>query len=84
MAAARPAAVGGFVLGALALVVVAILLFGGSHLFAPRFRAVAFFHGSVAGLEIGAPVTFRGVRIGSVQQSSSISCLGPIADPGHS
>ena len=67
MAAARPAVVGGFVLGALALVVVAILLFGGSRLFAPRFRAVAFFHGSVAGLEIGAPVTFRGVRIGSVQ-----------------
>jgi paraquat-inducible protein B len=67
MAAARPAVVGGFVLGALALGVAAILFFGGSRLFAPRFRAVAFFHGSVAGLEIGAPVTFRGVRIGSVQ-----------------
>ena len=67
MAAARPAVVGGFVLGALALVVVAILLFGGSRLLRARFRAVAFFHGSVGGLIAGAPVTFRGVRIGSVQ-----------------
>jgi paraquat-inducible protein B len=51
----------------LALVVVAILLFGGSRLLRARFRAVAFFHGSVGGLIAGAPVTFRGVRIGSVQ-----------------
>lgn len=67
MADTRPAVVGAFVLGGLALVVAAILFFGGTHLFAPTARAVVFFEGSVAGLDIGAPVTFRGVRVGSVQ-----------------
>jgi paraquat-inducible protein B len=55
------------VLGALALAVAAILFFGGTRLFEHTTRAVVFFEGSVAGLEIGAPVTFRGVRVGSVQ-----------------
>ena len=67
MAAARPAVVGAFVLGGLALAVAAVLFFGGTRLFAPTTRAVVFFEGSVAGLDIGAPVTFRGVRVGSVQ-----------------
>jgi paraquat-inducible protein B len=67
MAAARPAAVGAFVLGGLALVVAGIVFFGGSRLFEHTTRAVIFFEGSIAGLDIGAPVTFRGVRVGSVQ-----------------
>ena len=62
----RSAVVGAFVLGALALGVLAIILFGGSRLFTETKRAVTFFEGSVAGLDVGAPVTFRGVRIGSV------------------
>lgn len=67
MAKSRPVLVGNFVLGALALVVAGILFFGGSRLFATSTRAVIFFEGSVAGLDIGAPVTFRGVRLGTVQ-----------------
>ena len=67
MAAAKPAAVGGFVLGGLALGVVAILLFGGMRLFSTTIRAMVVFQGSVAGLEVGAPVTFRGVKVGTVQ-----------------
>jgi paraquat-inducible protein B len=66
--AARPAAIGGFVLGGLALAVVAILSFGGARVFEAKTRAVVFFEGSVAGLDIGAPVTFRGVRVGAVQR----------------
>lgn len=54
-------------LGGLALAVAAIVFFGGNRLLAPTTRAVVFFEGSIAGLEIGAPVTFRGVRVGSVQ-----------------
>lgn len=68
MAVARPAVVGGFVLGALALTVAAVIFFGGTRLFTKTARAIAFFSGSVAGLEVGAPVTFRGVRVGSVQR----------------
>jgi paraquat-inducible protein B len=62
----RPAIVGAFVLGALALAAAAVILFGGSRLFATTSRAVIFFEGSVAGLDVGAPVTFRGVRLGAV------------------
>lgn len=64
---ARPAVVGGFILGALALGVIAILFFGGERLFARNAHVIVFFNESVAGLDIGAPVTFQGVHIGSVQ-----------------
>ena len=67
MAVDRAVAVGGFVLGAGLLAVVAILTFGGLSLFTTHIRVVAFFPGSVAGLAVGAPVTFRGVKVGSVE-----------------
>jgi paraquat-inducible protein B len=70
MAATRSALVGGFVLGGLVLAVIAVILFGGLTLFTSTTRAVVFFQGSVAGLQIGGPVTFRGVRVGSVQSVS--------------
>jgi paraquat-inducible protein B len=66
MSGLRPALVGGFVLGGAVLVVAAILLFGSTRLFSPTVEAVVYFKGSVANLEVGAPVTFRGVRVGSV------------------
>ena len=66
MPSAKPAAVGGFVLGALIIIVVAILFFGGPHAFSSKTKAVVYFDGSVGGLGPGSPVTFRGVRIGSV------------------
>src|SRR5262249_49385960 len=58
--------VGGFVLGALALLVAALVLFGGGALFQRTTRAVTYFEGSVTGLSVGAPVAFRGVTLGSV------------------
>jgi paraquat-inducible protein B len=72
MAPAKPLVVGSFVVGALALGVIGILLFGGRSLFTRVTRVVVVFTGSVAGLEVGSPVTFRGVRIGKV---SSIRVL---------
>jgi len=66
----RPAVVGGFILGALALSVAAILFFGGMRWFGTRERVVVYFPESVANLDVGAPVTFNGVRIGSVESIS--------------
>ncbi|MBC7165525.1 MAG: MCE family protein [Roseovarius sp.] len=68
MAKANPAVLGGFVFGAIAVAVAAILFFGGGRLFKSTERAIIYFEGSVAGLDIGAPVTFRGVRVGTVQK----------------
>lgn len=70
MKTVRPAVVGGFVLGGLALAAAAIILFGGIRPFKQTTEAVIFFRGSVAGLDVGAPVTFRGVQVGSVQRVS--------------
>jgi len=68
MTANKPLLVGAFVLGGLALGVLAILLFGGTHIFSRTSRIVSVFSGSVAGLSVGSPVTFRGVDIGKVQR----------------
>jgi paraquat-inducible protein B len=62
--------VGGFILGALALVVAGILFFGGLRSFGKSTHVVVFFNESVASLDVGAPVTLHGVRIGSVESIS--------------
>ncbi len=67
MAERNSLAVGAFVLGGSALGVAAILVFGGMRLFTTTVPAVTYFPGSVAGLSVGAPVTFRGVKVGLVK-----------------
>jgi paraquat-inducible protein B len=62
----NPAVIGGFVLGAIVLLVVAVILFGGGELFAPKRHLVTYFPGSVKGLRVGSDVLFRGVRVGYV------------------
>jgi paraquat-inducible protein B len=58
--------IGGFVLGALALAVIAILVFGSGALFRARVPMVTYFPGSVQGLSVGAAVQFEGVTVGRV------------------
>ena len=58
--------VGAFIVGGLALIVVAIVIFGSGRIFSPRHEFVCFFGGDLNGLKVGAPVKFRGVQIGSV------------------
>lgn len=53
-------------LAGLALAVGAILTLGSGRLFRERIRYVVFFSGAVSGLQEGAPVTFRGVKVGTV------------------
>ena len=58
--------IGVFVLGAIALLVIAVVVLGSGKFFRKTFKAVCFFEGSVGGLNVGAPVVFNGVRIGEV------------------
>lgn len=63
---ASPTRIGLFMLGAVAVLLAAVVMVSGGGVFASRERALAYFEGSVYGLQIGAPVVFRGVRLGSV------------------
>jgi paraquat-inducible protein B len=69
-------AIGAFVLGAIVLTVVAVLVLGAGKFFTREHTYITYFDGSVKGLAVGSPVTFRGVRVGSV---TSISIM---VDPG--
>jgi paraquat-inducible protein B len=62
----HPRAIGAFVLGSTALVLGAIVLLSSGNWFARRDRFTVFFPGSVRGLNQGAPLTFRGVKVGEV------------------
>jgi len=58
--------IGAFVLGAIALAFGGIVILGSGALFRDTREVVMFFEGSVGGLQVGAPVTFRGVAVGEV------------------
>jgi len=60
--------IGVFVLGAATLIVIAVLIFGSGKFFAPTKKFVMVFEGSVKGLNVGAPVIFRGVKVGEVTE----------------
>ncbi|MRR38304.1 MCE family protein [bacterium] len=47
-----------------------MLVLGASKLFTQEFVFVSYFDGSVKGLNIGSPVMFRGVKVGSVTDIS--------------
>ena len=53
-------------LGAIVLLVVAVIVFGGGELFSTKRYLVTYFDGSVKGLRVGSNVLFRGVRVGYV------------------
>lgn len=59
--------IGGFIVLALLLVVAGVLWLSGSSLFDRKVGAVIYFQDGVAGLYEGAPVTFRGVAVGQVE-----------------
>jgi paraquat-inducible protein B len=63
----NPKLVGAFVIGAIVLVIAGILTFGGRQYFSSKIKFVAFFPGaSLSGLDVGSPVTFRGVKVGQI------------------
>jgi paraquat-inducible protein B len=63
-----PTAIGMFVVGSFALVIATIVVVGSGSLFKKPLRFVCMFQGNVNGLRIGAPVKFKGVQIGTVEE----------------
>jgi paraquat-inducible protein B len=58
--------IGGFVVGAIVLVVAGVLLFGSVKWFNEQRKFVLFFNDSIKGLSVGSPVDFKGVKVGVV------------------
>jgi paraquat-inducible protein B len=69
---ANPTLIGGFVVAAAILAIATVLILSGGRLWAQTQRFVVVFEGSVHGLSIGAPVTFRGVPVGQVTDISPV------------
>lgn len=63
----NPKIVGAFLLGAIALVVSAVMLLADGGFWRDRPAYIMYFEGSATGLQVGSPVVFRGVKIGSVE-----------------
>ena len=62
----NPVVIGVFVVSALAIAIVAMTAIGASKFFEKTDSAICYFRDSVNGLEIGAPVKYKGVTIGKV------------------
>ena len=67
----QPRAVGVFVLASIALVLAAAALLSSGGWWVEKHRFAVFFPGSVRGLNPGATVSFRGVKIGEVAEISA-------------
>jgi paraquat-inducible protein B len=61
-------AIGGFLIGGLALLITALLVFGGGQLLKPKLHWVVYFDSSLNGLNVGAPVKVQGVQVGTVKE----------------
>ncbi len=67
-----PHLIGIFLIGGIALVVLALVLFSSNDLFVPKRNFVAYFQQSVNGLNVGAPVRFRGIPVGEVKSIDGV------------
>jgi paraquat-inducible protein B len=66
MTRANPKVVGGFIIGGLTLLLLAVAALVSGKFLTKSTTFVSFFPESVRGLQIGSPVTFRGVPLGQV------------------
>ncbi|TVP90381.1 MAG: MCE family protein [Thioalkalivibrio sp.] len=66
MNAAQHFRLGVFILGAIAVGVIVLVVMGTGNLLRPTITMETYIDGSVQGLDVGAPIKFRGVAIGEV------------------
>jgi paraquat-inducible protein B len=72
----NPFTLGAFLVGSVALLVAAILIFAGGQIFRQKTQFVIFFDSTLNGLNIGAPVKLQGVQVGTVKE------IALMLDPG--
>lgn len=60
--------IGAFVLGGITLWLITVFLLAGGRFFTEQSQHVMYFHGEAQGLQIGAPVVFLGVKVGTVKR----------------
>ncbi len=60
--------IGAFVILSFVLLVTGIIIFGGGQLFTSKDTAIVYLEGSLQGLNVGAPVTYRGITIGEIKE----------------
>lgn len=65
---ANPTLIGIFVLGAVILGIITVLLLAGGQWFRQRHLHTMYFEGGAQGLQVGAPVVFLGVPVGTVKR----------------
>jgi paraquat-inducible protein B len=68
MKTSNPTTLGVFLVFGLALALAGVFTFSSGSVFHPQLKAILYFDGSLKGLNPGAPVKFRGVTIGKVDQ----------------
>ena len=59
--------IGSFVIAGLAMMLLGALWLSGNDVFSKKEEAIIYYRGNVSGLYVGAPVTFRGVAAGQVE-----------------
>jgi paraquat-inducible protein B len=69
---ANTTVIGAFVIGAIALTLSTVVLLGTGQIFSEHIVVVTVFEGSVTGLQVGSPVEFRGVPVGTVKSIKAL------------
>ena len=64
--------IGAFILGAVALMVVSLVVFGSGKFLKKTYKYAIFFRSNTSGLSIGAPVKLRGVQMGTVVDIAAV------------
>lgn len=78
----NPVFIGAFVVGAIALGIVGLMVFGSGRFFRETYKYVLYFESDVSGLAEGANVKLKGVTIGTVKSILlSVGSLAALSGP---